>query len=388
MIPASADYQNSVLAQIREVQSRVTITMSAFSQIPPYTNPRTFDDDTILSLSIVEEVSTVNDTIPSNQLTLKLDNTTNTFDFMTLQNMNTILASRPKVTVEFGVVLSDQVTVEWIPMGTFYIDNWKNDIGGMSITFTAHDLFMSLANVQFAGGTYSSASSLAAAIFQTAGITNYSLDPTLDGISASTVVPAMNCRDLLQYLAIAARCTVYQDRYGVIQIKRFTTLDQSAQFTNYATTQTSLFGYASPTNYNTMITSSIHFDDMFEIPEVALEPSIYQLQINVYSVDGSSKTSYVYTNTSTGGQYGQSFAIDNPLITSKTIADQVASWFISESNYNAVYVASWRQNPVMMATDVIIIDDAAQSAKQTRVYKQEFNYEGYLSGTTESRGGI
>lgn len=354
------------------------------------TTTRTFDDNTILMMDVVEEVSTLNDTIPSNQLSLQLDNTTGNFNFMTLSNMHTIIASRPKIDVELGVVLPDGVSIEWIPVGTFYLDSWKNDVGGMSITFTAFDLMLLLSNISFSGGTYSTALSLAQAIFSTAGITAYNIDSTIDGISSSTVVASENCRDLLQDLAIASRCTVYQDRYGVIQIQRFATLDQSLQYTNFTTSQVSLFGYTKPNNYNTLSADggmrSIHFDSMYQIPEVSLDKSVYQLVINVYT--GTNYVSYTYTNNTIGGQNGQSFTLDIPLITSKAIADKVSDWFFNESNYNAVYVVDWRQNPVLMATDIVVVDDSTQSAKQTRVYKQEFHYEGYLSGTTESRGGI
>jgi hypothetical protein len=76
------------------------------------------------------------------------------------------------------------------------------------------------------------------------------------------------------------------------------------------------------------------------------------------------------------------------LVQSTTLADEIAKRFFDESKYNAIYVSDWRQNPVLETLDVILIHDTETSAKQTRVVKQEFTYEGYLKGTTESRGGI
>jgi hypothetical protein len=356
------------------------------------TTTRTFDDDTIVSLGIVEEVSTLNDASPSDELSLTMDNTSGMFSFMTLQSMHTIIASRPKIDIELGVVLSDGVTNEWIPMGSFYMDNWQIDQGAMTITFTAHDYLMILGNTSFAAQTFTNAYTLAQAIFANAGITKYDIDTSLQSYTGTMKSWTTNSRDLLQQIAILSQCTLYQDRYGVVQIQKFQTVDQSHQSISYVSSQAVMRGYAGANTYPLQSTEggmkAISFNDMYAIPQVTLDTSIYQLNINVYSTSGTNPVLYTYTNSAINGNNGQSFSIDIPLITTKAQADAISAWFFEESNYNAVYVVDWRQNPVLMATDVIIIDDSSQSAKQTRVYKQEYHYEGYLSGTTESRGGI
>jgi hypothetical protein len=347
-------------------------------------------------------MSTLNDTIPSNQLTLTMDNTSGIFNFLNLQNQQSIIASRPQIDVEFGLVLADGST-EWIPMGTYFLDQWKNDVGALTITMTAHDNLLMLSNKSYGqagSGAGMTLFDLAVDVLTNSGISNYSVDDNLKQVTTTTgFKDRISSRDALQHIGIAGKSAVFQDRYGVLQVKQFSTLDQSSLYSNYATSQLSFFGYPTsgtmPGNYLTENTDSgmryIDFDNMYTVPEIILDKSIYQLVIKVYN--GSSSVDRVYTNNTIAGTNGESFTIDNPLINSNVQADDVAQWFMNESNYNAVYKSNWRQNPILECADVVIVesgfsDGTNDVVKQTRIYKNEYNYEGYLYGNTESRGGI
>jgi hypothetical protein len=360
------------------------------------TTTRTFWDDKVVSANIVEEVSILNLTSPANQLNLTMDNTDNFFNFLNLNNMQTIIASNPKVDFEFGVILSDGVTDEWVVMGSFYIDNWKNNRGQMTITFTAHDLLNRLGNVSFNQQAINNAYDTAVAVLQNANITDYDIDVSLKNVLGSgRLTWSTNSRDLLQQIALATGMTLYQDRYGTLRINKFPNLSQASTYTTFTTGQASLFGsYASPSAVSKQDTDNgmraLTLEQMYDLPEVTLDQSVYQVKINVYSTNpnDSTVTEYVSTNPTIQGNNGQSFSLDIPLVQSTSVAQAIADSIFADTNYNAIYVANWRQNPVLMATDVIVINDSETSAKQTRVTKQEFNYVGYLSGTTESRGGI
>lgn len=328
--------------------------------------------------------------------------------------------------IELNIITNAIDVDEWINMGTFYVDAWKNNI--QSVVLTAHDNLTFLANTAYIPPTPASQTlyALAQNIFSQAGITNYNLDNALNNVTTNGFQPittnsqTLSCRDALQHVAIAGQCTLYQDRNGVMQIKSFGTLDSASLYSNYPTSTTkgtgmaSLWGYpvantASSTSPPTPINSNfinentdsgmryIGLVNMYDLPVITLDNSIYQLVVNVY--DGSfNKTQQTYTNPSmTTNGNGQSFTIDNPLINSNTQAQSVANWFFTESNYNAVYQANWRQNPCLVSTDVVVVENGhpdgnggvvVDTVKQSRIYKQEFNYSGYLSGTTETRGGL
>jgi hypothetical protein len=390
-ILTSVNYKNNIYAPIRKIDSQIDFTFQGTT--------KTYGDERIVRINLVEEISTLNDTIPSDQLTLTMDNTDGTFNFINLQNMQSIIASRPKIDVRFGLHTDDLGTIEWIQMGTFYVDSWKNDTGAMTITLTAHDNIMMLDNINYPNtGKGLTLYNLAVDIFAVAGITNYSIDDSLKNITTTTGFPQrLSCRNALQHVGIMGMSAVFQDRSGKTVIKPFATLDASLLYVNYPSNgQRTLWGYPNSSNNIINITDGgmryIALDNMFDIPEITLDKSVYQVIVKVYKTDGSS-TDSVFTNSTIAGTNGQSFTIDNPLISDSTMASKVANWFINESNYNAVYKSNWRQNPCLQSTDVIIVESGFKSGqnnviKQTRIYKQEFNYEGYLSGNTESRGGI
>jgi hypothetical protein len=133
----------------------------------------------------------------------------------------------------------------------------------------------------------------------------------------------------------------------------------------------------------------LDFDAMYDVPEITLEKSIYQLVVKVYSTTPDVEPiEYLFTNNAIEGTNGISFEIDNPLITTFLWAQDIANWYFREINYNAFFVIPWRQNPVLECADVILVEDSFGSEKQSRIIRQEFIYEGYLEGITTSRGGV
>jgi hypothetical protein len=377
MLEVSQSFKDTVYAPIRQFNARITFTLLGTTNI--------YNDETIIRMNILEEMSTLNDTIPSNELQLTLDNSEGAFNVLSYQNMQQIIASRPKVVVEFGLVVTDTVT-EWIPMGMYYLSEWKHEVGTKTITLTCNDVFNMLDAISYENTASNTLYNLAVDILTKAGITSYSIDDSLKQ-TTSNFPNRLNSREALQHIGIASGSAVFQDRSGKVVIKPFTTLDASSNYLTYAG-QSGL--YASASSYPLVTTGAgmkyIDFDNMYDIPEITLDKSIYQVVINVR--DGSTTHEKVYTNTSIAGTNGSSFTIDNPLIINDAMADKVAAWYIRESNYNAIYKANWRQNPILECTDVVLVEDSFEAKKQTRIYRQEFNYEGYLMGITESRGGI
>jgi hypothetical protein len=227
---------------------------------------------------------------------------------------------------------------------------------------------------------------LAVDILQKAGIVSYSIDNSLKNIPTNGFSERLDSRTALQHIGIASRSAVFQDRYGKVVIKPFTALDASSNYLTYCGQPLSYFGTVYPLVTNGFGMKTIDYDNVFEEPEVSLDKSIYEVVVNVYEATGTREI--VRINTSINGKNGASFKIDNPLINTEELAVKVADWIIKESNYNAIYKTVWRQNPILECADVVLVEDSFDAKKQTRIYRQEFQYEGYLNGVTESRGGI
>lgn len=290
------------------------------------------------------------------------------------------------------------VILEWIPMGTYYLDAWKNDFGAVTVTLIGHDNFTMLDNIAYgkAGtGANKTLYDIAVDVFQTAKITDYNIDDSLKNYTTTTgFKDTVTCRVALQHIGIAGMAAIYQDRNGTMQIKPFVSIDAADNYMTYPGTGL----YAGLDPLDTAVYAKINdgngmkrldLNNMWTVPEITLNRSIYQLIIKVYS-DANTSTDYTQTNTASSGTNGQSFTIDNPLINTAEQAEKIAEWYIHESNFNVVYKSNWRGNPILENADIVVISNAIDQtyAKQGRIYKQEFQYQGYLTCNTESRGGI
>lgn len=377
MLNVSNNFKTAVYAPERKTTARVKFTLNGTTTL--------YDDSYIIGITILEEMDTLNVTMPANEIKVTFDNTSGEFSFLNMQNMQEIIASRPKIEVEFGLYLKDE-TIEWVPMGTYFLINWKNEIASMSISLIGRDHFDNLAEISYNNKSGGTLYNLAVDVLQKAGITTYSIDDSLKNISTSGFIERLDSRSALQNIGIASRCAVLQDRYGAIIIKPFKVLDASDNFLAYCGQPNAFSGMVYPAVHQGFDMKNIEYDNIFEEPEVSLDKTIYEVVINIYESTGVREV--IYINSSINGNNGSSFKIDNPLINTQSLADSVAAWIIRESNFNAVYKTIWRQNPILECSDVILVEDSFQAKKQTRVFKQEFVFEGYLRGYTESRGGI
>ena len=285
--------------------------------------------------------------------------------------------------------------VEWIPLGRYFITQWKNDNTSKVITFTANDYFKIFSDTNYAPSAITNLHDLAADVLTKAGVptNDQYIDTSLSGITVGAFKQNVDSRSAIQQIAIAAQCCVYQDRYGNIVISPFSTIDKASNYLSYPTTQNLIpMPYSGPSTYPLMSTGSglrnIKYDDMYNPPAITLEQVVRQVTVKVYDANGNSMPDAIYVNPNVTGAGGSSFSIDNTLVISVPMATKIANWYFEETNYSAIFNINWRQNPALECTDVVLLQDPFNSGKQSRIIHQEFDYQGYLVGTTNSRGGI
>jgi hypothetical protein len=284
---------------------------------------------------------------------------------------------------------------EWLPCGKFFLTEWKNEITNKIVSLTGNDYFALFADTSYEPVGITNLKDLAVSVLTVGGVPaeNQDIDDSLANITVRSFPERIDCRTALQHIAIAAGAAVGQDRLGNVFIKPFKILDEATSYITYPSTQPSLYSHVGSGTYPITDTGGgmryLDFDQMYSEPIVNLEKSVYQLVVKVYSDEPETEpVEYVYTNASIEGMGGSSFTIDNPLINTVALANMVSEWYIREINYNAIYQVNWRQNPALECADVILVEDSFSAEKQTRIIRQEFQYEGYLQGVTESRGGI
>jgi hypothetical protein len=107
MLDSSKDYQSAIYAPSRRIDARITFTKDGISNV--------YDDNYITQITLVEEMSTLNDSIPSDELQVTLDNTGGLFDFLNFSNMNQVIAQRPSIQLEFGLEIPITGFMEFCP---------------------------------------------------------------------------------------------------------------------------------------------------------------------------------------------------------------------------------------------------------------------------------
>jgi hypothetical protein len=341
-----------------------------------------YNDEKLIKLNIIEEMNIISDKIPSNEIRFTIDNSNKEFNILNPDGFYRFLKEAQEVKAQIGLEV-DKNEFEFVPMGKFYLTDWQSDEGALTTTFIARDIFELLEGKEYISIKDTNLYNLAEDIMIKASVKDYHIDEKLKNISTSGFKEKLNCRKALQYLGIAGMAAIYQDRYGVVRIEQFKTLDES----------TSYIYFAGPNMYTGMIypmadegydMKNITFDNVYKEPQIKLDKLLYSLIMVIH--DGETKEEITFYNK--GVKDGVSYKIDNPLINTIKHAQEVAEWIIEEYNLRAIYDINWRQNPALECGDIVLVEDSFNAKKQSRIIKQEFEYAGYLSGRTETKGGV
>src|SRR5688500_7649846 len=100
MLTPSTDYIEAIYANARQLSARMYFTINGEETM--------YDNNTIISANILEEMSSQSETLTSNEVKVTLDNTTGEFNILNLSNMQEIIASKPKIKMELGLSLADE----------------------------------------------------------------------------------------------------------------------------------------------------------------------------------------------------------------------------------------------------------------------------------------
>lgn len=404
---------------------RVRITEIDFGIVEEYTG------DNLIRSKVLEELDPVSAEVAANELEFTVDNQDRRFNILNPAGINAFLQRKQKLTAELGVELPSKA-FSYIPMGVYYLTEWKSDEGTLTASFTARDILDILEQSFWRKSSLASKNlyDLAIEIMTDAGITDYDVDIALQSITVKDYIPVVSHRQALQYVANAGEAVVYSDREGTLVVKQLSDISTGKilDLDN---------AYAGP---------EIKLDKLYNIIDVDTYDFITGASETVYSgtvnVSGSNVLVWIeykepasgvsaivsggtlnsatyYTNaallditaagnvtiTATGNkveiaksiyqlqdigipsdELAATLKVDNPLINNSTVAQNVATWILAEKKKRNIYKANWRQNPAYETGDIITIEDEFNENKEVRITRSEFNFEGYLNGVTEGKG--
>lgn len=342
-----------------------------------------YEGDKLIRMNVVEEMDLVGNVVISNEMSFTIDNSDRLFNILNPQGFYNFLKQNQKVTGYLGLEVREN-EFEYLTVGQYFLTDWQTDEGALTTTFRARDIFEMLLQDQYTNSlTSTNLYALAEDVFKKAGINDYFIDDSLSIISTNGFPDSIGVREALQYIAMAGRCALYQDRFGKVLLERFEPLTISTGYLTFAGGDM-YAGVTSPEVDNNYTYMLIDFDNVFAEPKVELADSVKSLVFMVYS--GVPSIEVTYNNSQVTG--GLVYKIDNPLVISESQASDIADWMFREYNLRANYTANWRQNFSFEIGDVVLIEDSFEQRKRSRIVKQEFRFEGYLEGTTETRGGI
>jgi hypothetical protein len=328
---------------------RARITEVDFGIIQEYT------DEEIIKLDVLEEIDTLSNQVTANEIKLTLDNQSKDFNILNPIGIYPYLQRKQRLIPYYGVVITDTLT-EYVPMGVYYLTEWKSDEGTLTATFTARDVLDLLEQDTFPETAYSSKTIkyILEDILADAGITDYTIDTDLASITVSGTLPESTHRESIQTTAIAGMAVVYSDRDGTLQIKQLTT----------------------PASVDT-----IDYENIFAAPGIELDKLI-----NTVYVKYGSSTYTLVDPSKPSDEQTLAVTVDNPLIGTLSHAEDVAAWVLAEFKKRFLYAINWRQNPALELGDIVTVEDDFSEDKTMRITRNEFSYAGYLTGKTNGKG--
>lgn len=183
----------------------------------------TFTNQDVKSYVAKDFVSPIAETVPSQDLTLVVDNQNLYYSPDNPESALAYMEVGQEIKVEFGYDVTGNGDIEWLPEITTYLKNWSaNDV---EAKFVGTDRFDYLTDKYYKGHFYKDGITLydlAVDVLEDAGITDsreYFLDPYLQTIVVNNPIPIVTHASALQIIANAGRCALSVDRQKRIHLQ-------------------------------------------------------------------------------------------------------------------------------------------------------------------------
>ena len=346
----------------RENRSLLDINLRSFDRITveiikwnkPHHRPRityamiglkqTYTKDNLMSYRHEMSVDLLSGALPKNAITFSLDNSTDKWNPDNPQGAEKYLLERQPLIVSYGMKVGN--SIEWINAGTFYMTEWTTPMNGLEATFVARDV-IEFMNAEYTGARKGTLFNIAFAALGLAGITDFYLDSSLNNISTdfSANTNSYTISEILQMVANAGCCVIYQDRSGVLRIEKAS---------------------ESMTDYN------ISQDISYAHPEYTISKELKAVSVN----DGMG-----YAANSTVGEIQ---TIENPLIIDTDTAQRVAEWIRDTLATRKTISGEFRADVRLDALDKINIS-SKYADRTVRITDITYELTGGLKGIYTGR---
>lgn len=318
-----------------------------------------FTDDNLIRFSMSEEMDPVAATMPIPEFEFTVDNTAGTFNILNPSGIYASLEQRQRIQPELGLNLTTRT--EYVPLGTFYLSEWRVDQGALTATFRGRSKIDLLDLKNYSNSVAKVSYSLydmAVDILTAAGVSGYNIDTALQSISTNGLIVEMTCREALQMVCIAGCATIKIDRSDVLRIK---TTRETVTTVNY-----------------------VDFSAMLDEPQIQQFKKVQTVNVNYWT--NLTTLGGTATLTDANVSKGETITVtDNTPINTLARANAVCTYLQTRRNDRDYFTIDYRGNPALELEDYIQIQNRYVANQKMWIHKHEMTYEGYLSGRLEGR---
>lgn len=305
----------------------------------------------LMGFSHEQTADLLSGSLPKNSIVFELDNSDNRWNPDNPVGTEQYLIQRQTLIVRYGLLVNGEM--EWIRAGTFYMSEWDTPSNGITASFTARDLLEFCTEV-YEGPTAGTLLSVAQAALEQSGIDSKDvmLAETLGEVQTdfSEDYAENTCAEILQMVANAGRCCIWQDRNGILHIEQL---------------NTALTDYVIGTMENGL-------SNTYDHPEFALSKELKSVRVN--SGQGMAINS----------ETGMVQEVSNPMIVDEETANAVAEWCKDCLKMRKTLSGTFRADPRLDALDKVTVV-SKYSTSPVYITSIKYDYNGAFRGTYEGR---
>lgn len=309
----------------------------------------TYTKDNIMSFSSVDSVDVLSGELPEQSTTFVLDNTDNQWNPINPQGLTKYMSEQQNIEVKYG--MSVDGNVEWIDGGLLYLAEWSTPTNGIEASFTAKNV-LSFMDVPYTGtrtGTLYDIAIAAIGQIDLPDYATYQFDVKLATISVdfSEDTNDYTVAEILQMVANAGQCVIYQDRKGCLRIE-----PMQSELSDYIIGKQWLYSW--------------------------LEVSLSKKLRNVIVNNGQAMFE--------SGSDGADQTVDNPIITTSELAQAVGEWTMNMLKGRTTVSGEFRPDVRLSAGDIITAENQfSENGNKIVVTSIKYDFDGGFKGTIEGR---
>lgn len=305
----------------------------------------------LMGFSHEQDADLLSGALPKNSIVFELDNSDNRWNPDNPAGTEQYLIQRQTLIVRYGLLINGEM--EWIRAGTFYMSEWDTPSNGITASFTARDLLEFCSEV-YAGPRAGTLLTIAQAALAQSGIDlgDVVLSENLATIQTdfSEDDAENTCAEMLQMVANAGRCCIWQSRDGILHIEPL---------------NTTLTDYVIGTMENGL-------SNAYEHPEFTLSKELKSVRVN------SGQGVAIHSNS------GAVQEVSNPLIVDEATANAVAEWCKDCLKGRKTLSGTFRADPRLDVLDKVTVV-SKYSSSPVYITSIKYDYNGAFRGTYEGR---